>query len=134
MIDFQRLKVWQKAHVLALDVYRVTNGEMRHDRSLSAQTRRAAQSVPTNIVEGCGKFSQAELAKYLEISLSSAAELEYQLLLARDLAYISTPRYEQLRSQVQEVKRMLTGFRRTIRSRQGKSTAEIRDKKDSTDT
>src|SRR5688500_4289443 len=98
MIDFQQLKVWRKAHVLTLDVYRIANRELRRDRSLASQTRRAAQSVPMNIVEGCGKFSQPEFAKYLEIALSSATELEYQLLLAHDLAYIPTPRYGRLRS------------------------------------
>jgi four helix bundle protein len=129
MIDFQRLKVWRKAHVLTLDVYRATNRELRHDRSLASQTRRAAQSVPMNIVEGCGKFSQPELAKYLEIALSSASELDYQLLLAHDLAYIAAPRYERLRSQVQEVKRMLTAFRRTIRSRKRESERDAKDQK-----
>ena len=128
-----RLKVWRKAHTLTLDIYRVTSRELRRDRSLASQTRRSAQSVPTNIVEGGGKFSQAELARYLEIALSSASELEYQLLLAHDLAYIATPRYERLRSQVQEVRRMLTAFRRTIRSRMSEARVDPKDKKAPTD-
>jgi four helix bundle protein len=90
--------------------------------------------VTANIVEGCGAISQAELGRFLQMSLSSAIELEYHLLLAHDLAYIPTPRYERLRSQVQEVKRMLTGFRRTIRSRQEKSDRDGRDQKGLADT
>lgn len=108
MIDFTRLKVWQKAHGVTLDVYRATSGELRRDRSLAAQTRRAAASVTTNIVEGCGASSQKELARYLQMALSSAGELEYHLLLSHDLTYLTRQRYERLRSQVQEVKRMLT--------------------------
>jgi four helix bundle protein len=135
MIDFKQLKVWQKAHVLTIDVYRVTNRELRRDRSLAAQTRRAAGSVTANIVEGCGANSQAELGRFLGMSLSSAMELEYHLLLAHDLAYIPTPRYERLRSQVQEVKRMLSGFRRTIRSRKDDGERGIRGRRDdSSDT
>ena len=76
MIDFKRLKVWQKAHLVTLEVYRVMANELRRDRSLAAQTRRAAASVTTNIVEGCGASSQKELARFLQMALSSAAELE----------------------------------------------------------
>jgi four helix bundle protein len=138
MIDFTQIKVWQKAHLVTLDVYRATNGELRRDRSLAAQTRRAAASVSTNIVEGCGASSQNELARYLQMALSSAGELEYHLLLSHDLTYLTTQRYEGLRSQVQEVKRMLTGFIRAVRAREAKRRRDMRrdspDEKGSTDT
>jgi four helix bundle protein len=133
MIDFTQLKVWEKAHVLTLDVYRATNSELRHDRSLAAQARRAAASVTTNIVEGCGTASQRELARFLQISLSSATELEYQLLLSHDLRYLERGRYERLRSQVQEVKRMLTGFLRTVRARKTKRQRDVRSPEGVTD-
>lgn len=129
MIDFTQLKVWQKAHVLTLDVYRTTSGELRRDRSLAAQARRAAASVTTNIVEGCGTASQRELARFLQIALSSATELEYHLLLSHDLTYLEQDRYARLRSQVQEVKRMLTGFLRTVRTREMKRQRDVRDQK-----
>ena len=125
MIDFTQLKVWRKAHVLTLDVYRATSRELRHDRSLASQARRAAASVTTNIVEGCGTASQAELARFLQIALSSATELEYHLLLSHDLTYLEQNRYERLRSQVQEVKRMLTGFLRTVRAREMKRGRDV---------
>jgi len=126
VIDFTQLKVWRKAHVLTLDVYRATSGELRHDRALSSQARRAAASVTTNIVEGYGAASQGELARFLQIALSSATELEYHLLLSHDLTYLEQTRYEQLRSQVQEVKRMLTGFLRTVRAREMKRQRDVR--------
>jgi len=129
MIDFTHLKVWQKAHVLTLDVYRATNGDLRRDRSLASQARRAAASVTTNIVEGCGTTSQSELARFLQIALSSAIELEYHLLLSHDLTYLEQARYERLRSQVQEIKRMLTGFLRTVRTREMKRQRDLREQK-----
>ena len=131
MIDFTQLKVWQKAHVLTLDVYRATNGDLRRDRSLASQARRAAASVTTNIVEGCGTTSQSELARFLQIALSSAIEPEYHLLLSHDLTYLEQTRYERLRSQVQEIKRMLTGFLRTVRTREMKRQRDVREQKGS---
>ena len=127
MIDFTTLKVWQKAHALTLEVYRTTSGELRRDRSLASQTQRAATSVTTNIVEGCGATSQSELARFLQIALSSAIELEYHLLLCHELTYLERNRYERLRSQVQEVKRMLTGFLRAVRTREMKRQRDLRE-------
>jgi four helix bundle protein len=114
MIDFQRLKVWQKSHALTLRVYRETHYALRKDRSLAAQTRRAAASVSANIVEGCGGPTQAELGRFLGMALKSAIELEYHLLLAHDLQLLPDTRYASLRSSTQEVKRMLTGFIKRI--------------------
>jgi four helix bundle protein len=128
------LKVWQKAHSITLDVYRLTMSELRRDRSLAAQTRRAAASVTTNIVEGCGASSQKELARFFQMALSSAAELEYHLLLSHDLTYLARQRYERLRSQVQEVKRMLTAFIRTARTRDKRSGRDVESGNDSSDT
>ena len=114
MIDFHRLKVWQKSHALTLHVYRETCHALRKDRGLAAQTRRAAASVSANIVEGCGGPSQAELGRFLGMARKSAIELEYHLLLAHDLKLLPDHRYETLRSLTQEVKRMLTGFIKRI--------------------
>ena len=77
---------------------------------LVSQLRRAASSVPANIAEGCGCNGNREFARFLGIALRSASETEYHLLLARDLGYLQIQTYEQLNSQVTEVKRMLTGF------------------------
>jgi four helix bundle protein len=80
MIDFHRLRVWQKSHALTLQVYRESYHALRKDRSLASRTRRAAASVSANIVEGCGGPSQAELRRFLGMALKSAIELEYHLL------------------------------------------------------
>ena len=77
---------------------------------LTSQIRSAGASIPANIAEGCGRGGNAELACFLQIAMGSASELEYHILLARDLAYIHSSEYKQLASQVTEVKRMLTAF------------------------
>jgi four helix bundle protein len=109
--DFRELKVWSKAHSLTLDVYKVTRSFPRDELyGLTSQTRRAVVSVGANIAEGCGKSSKPDFARYLQTALGSASELEYHLLLARDLDYIAGNRYQELTVRVSEVKRMLTGF------------------------
>src|SRR5438445_9620675 len=75
---------------------------------LTAQIRRAASSIPSNIAEGCGRDGDAELARFCIIARGSATELEYQLLLARDLKLLQADDYEELSIQTVEVKRMLT--------------------------
>ncbi len=72
--------------------------------------RRASASIPTNIAEGCGRHSDAELARFMQISLGSASELEYQLMLAHDLNLPSPDQHKQLHQQTVEVKKMLAAF------------------------
>jgi four helix bundle protein len=111
MRDFRELKVWQKAHALTLDVYRATKSFPRDELySLTNQIRRAAVSIGANIAEGAGKNTRAELARFLQIALGSASELEYHLLLSRDLGYLVPEVCEQLSQQVIETKKMLSGF------------------------
>ena len=117
MIDFHQLKVWQKSHALTIQVYHESYRALRKDRSLAAQARRAAASITANIVEGCGGPSEAELARFLGMSLRSAAELEYHLLLARDVRLLPRPRYERLHASTEEVKRMLTGLINKIKGK-----------------
>lgn len=112
MQDFRNLKVWHKAHALTLDIYRATQAYPRCESfGLTSQTRRAAASVPANLAEGCGRDSSAEYRRHVQIALGSANELEYHLLLGHDLSYLSDTIHLTLQSQVQEVKRMLTGLR-----------------------
>lgn len=87
MRDFRELKVWDKAHALTLDVCRVTKLLPREELyGLTSQIRRAAVSIGANIAEGSGKNSRPDLARFLQIALGSASELEYHLLLSHDLA------------------------------------------------
>lgn len=111
MKDFRQLKVWQKSHQLALELYRVTASFPRHEAyGLTPQIRRAAVSIPSNLAEGCGRHGDAELARFCNIASGSASELEYQILLARDLQLIKPDDYETLAQQIIEIKRMLTVF------------------------
>lgn len=73
-------------------------------------------SIPTNIAEGCGKFTDADFARYVQIAMGSASETEYQLLLAHDLGFLTTTSYEQLHADVTEVKRMLASLLKTLRA------------------
>jgi four helix bundle protein len=116
--DFKKLKVWQKAHVMALNVNRVA-GQLRGPKhaSLRSQMTRAAMSVPTNIVEGCGQQSAREFSRFLRIALNSTSELEYHLLAARDLKAVRASDSLTLISQVIEVRKMLYGLLRYLASR-----------------
>lgn len=111
MKDFRELKVWEKAHGLTLAVYRITTDFPIDERyGLASQLRRAASSIPANIAEGCGRQGDAELARFVQIAMGSASELEYHLLLSKDLKYIAADTYSPLHQQTIEVKRMLTSF------------------------
>jgi four helix bundle protein len=109
--DFRQLKVWQKSHELVLELHSITAPFPRAEAyGLTAQIRRAAASIPANLAEGCGRNGDAELARFCLIARGSASELEYHLLLARDLKLIKPDDYEKLAQQTTEIKRMLTVF------------------------
>jgi four helix bundle protein len=109
--DFRELKVWQKAHDLTLAVYRVTAAFPREELyGLTSQLRRASASVAANLSEGCGRNTDAEFARYCSIAMGSASELEYHLLLARDLQLFKPGEYEELAPRATELKRMLTAL------------------------
>jgi len=111
MRDFRELKVWQKAHQLTLSVYKATRGFPKDEMyGLTSQMRRASTSIAANIAEGSGRGTDPEMVRFLHIAMGSAAELEYLLLLARDLAYLSGMTYDHLTNEVTQVKRMLTVF------------------------
>ena len=121
--DFKKLKVWQKAHTMALDVHRVAP-QIRGAKhaSLRSQLVRAAMSVPTNIVEGCGQQSPREFSRFLRIALNSTSELEYHILAARDLGAVREANSLTLISQAIEVRKMLYGLLRYLDSRQEDGT------------
>lgn len=117
MRNFKDIKVWKKAHRLALAVYKATSGFPGEERyGLTSQSRRAAASIPTNIAEGCGRGSEADFARFLQIALGSASELEYHLLLTRDLDLLKHERHQSLDADVNEVKRMLHAFIKTLKT------------------
>ncbi len=111
MKDFHDLKVWSKAHDLTLAIYAATAAFPSSERlGLTQQMRRCCASIPTNIAEGCGREGEAELKHFLSIARGSASELEYHLLLARDLNYLPPNDHERLTNEVTQIKRMLTVF------------------------
>lgn len=113
--DFKKLTVWNRAHSFALDVYVNTKSFPSAERfGLTAQLRKSATSIPTNLAEGCGRSSTASLASFVQIATGSACEAEYQLLLARDVGYLKQDSYARLTAQVSELQRMLTSLHRTL--------------------
>jgi len=115
--SFRNLRVWEKAHVLTLDVYRSSKPFPRDELyGLTSQMRRASASVGANIAEGSCRQGDCEFGRFLQIAISSASELEYHLLLARDLDLLKSPDYQRLSDEVVEVKRMLAKLIHKLRA------------------
>ena len=111
MKDFRRLKVWEKVHLLTLDIYRITARFPREEMyGLRSQMRRCTASMGANIAEGCGKQGNNELHRFLYIASGSASELDYHLLLARDLQYLSDEDYQRMGQNLCEARRILTAL------------------------
>ena len=111
MQDFKKLLVWQKGHQLVLAVYKETTKFPKSELyGLTNQMRRAAVSISANIAEGCGRRSKVEFARFLQISMGSASELEYYAILAHDLAFLGRHEFQDLTAQTIEVKKMLTSL------------------------
>ena len=116
MQNYKDLKVWEKAHLFTLSIYQETKYFPREEiYALTNQLRKSASSIPANIAEGCGKNNKQELAHYLNISLGSANESEYFLILCRDLRYLSDEKFDILSSLVNEIKAMLISLVNKVR-------------------
>ena len=95
--DFRKIAAWRRAHELTLAVYRATGSFPNDERyGLVSQMRRACASISTNVAEGCGRSTNNELARFIDIATGSASEVEYQLLLAKDLGYLPEDRHKYL--------------------------------------
>ena len=117
MFPYHRLRVWSKAHAIAVEVLRCK--ELDRDpsaRVLAAQLRRATLSVAANIAEGAGSTSHALFARFLGIALASAHEAESHLLVGRDAGLLSEELYRRLGPETEEVKRMLTSLLSRVRT------------------
>ena len=111
MEDFRNLKVWSKAHDLTVAVYKCTRTFPSCEMyGLTSQIRRASASIGANIAEGCGRRSDPELRRFLQIARGAASELEYHLLLAHDLRLVSHSEFKELEARIFEVQRMLTAL------------------------
>ncbi len=116
MQNYKDLKVWTKAHEFTLKVYELTQKFPREEvYGMTSQMRRAASSIPANIAEGCGKYTQQDFARYLNIALGSANECEYFILLSKDLKFISEDDYSKINQIINEVKAMLISLITKVR-------------------
>jgi len=114
--DFRKIKVWGRADTFTLQVCQATSSFPGDERfGLVSQMRRACASIPTNVAEGCGRSTSNELARFIDIATGSASEVEYQLLLAKDLGYLSGDQHKNLSTEVTEIRRMLLAFKKKLR-------------------
>ena len=117
MQSFKNLRVWEKAHILTLDVYRSSKPFPRDEvYGLTSQMRTASSSIGANIAEGACRKGDCEFGRFLQIAIGSASELEYHLLLAHDLELLKLPDYERLSEEVMQVKRMLASLIHKLRA------------------
>lgn len=108
MRDFRKYNVWEQSHKLTLDIYSLTKNFPSEEKyGLTSQIRRACSSIPTNIAEGCGKISEKDFARYLGISFGSASELEYLILLSKDLNFIDNEKYQLIHQEIVAIKKQL---------------------------
>jgi len=111
MQDFKKLKVWDKAHQLTLEIYAASKRFPKDELfGLTSQVRRAASSVAANIAEGSGRRSRKEFTYFLGIAIGSVSEVEYFLILAKDLRYLDQFQYRRINTLAGETKRMLISF------------------------
>ncbi len=116
MKSVKELDVFKLAHEMALDIYKITKTFPEDEKfGLTSQMRRAAYSVPMNLVEGANRLNTKEYRRFVGIARASAAEVEYQLLLARDLNYIDENTYENSRSSYDRICQMLTGLAKSLK-------------------
>jgi four helix bundle protein len=117
MRNFRQLDVWKKAHELTLEIYGLTVTFPSHERyGLTSQLQRASASICANLAEGCGRETDSDFRRFVQIAAGSACEVEYHLLLAHDLSLINGQTYESLNARINEVKRMLVGLARYLES------------------
>src|SRR5579863_5339204 len=97
MRNYKDLRVWEEAHRMTLSVYRATQAFPKDERfGLTSQIRRASASIAANLAEGCGRRSDGEMARFVQIAMGSGAELSYHFLLARDLGFVQSAEYDAL--------------------------------------
>ena len=109
--DTSKLIVWQRSHELVLKIYEITKDFPKDEQfGLTSQIRRAAVSIPSNIVEGKARGSSKDYNRFLLIARGSLEEVKYQMLLAKDLKYIDEQKYKELLNLAMEVGRLLAGL------------------------
>ena len=111
MKDFRQLQVWGKAHEMVKEIYHLTIYFPKEEMfGLTSQLRRAGVSIPANIAEGCGRGTDADIKRVLQISFGSASEVEYLVFLSFELSYIREDYYKKLQTNISEIKKMLASL------------------------
>ena len=117
MQDFKNLIAWQKSHDFVKEIYLHSSAFPSYELyGLTSQLRRAAMSIPANLAEGASRGSKADFARFVQISMGSAAETEYLLFLAFELGYFSSEIFEDMSEKVVEIKKVMAGFLKKLRN------------------
>ena len=115
MRDYKKLQVWAKAHSLTLDIYREEKKFPKEELfGLISQMKRSSSSIPTNIVEGAGRKGDKDFCRFLYIAFGSANEIEYQIILSKDLDYMDNETASGLFFKIEEIKKMLNKLISTL--------------------
>lgn len=115
MRNHEDLEVWRRAHSLTLLLYSMTERFPKSEMfGLTSQIRRASSSMGANLAEGCGRWSDAEFARFVRIAMGSASELQYHLLLAKDLKILTLAEHSDAFGQLTRVRQMLTALLKTL--------------------
>ena len=118
MKDFRNLKVWTNAHQFALNIFNSSKSFPKEEQfGITSQIRRAALSIPTNIAEGCGRGSDSDFARFIQIALGSASEVEYQILFCKELSFIDENSYLKFSKDIVEIKKSLTALLKKLRAK-----------------
>jgi len=118
MQDFRKLNVWEKAHELTLLIYKITKKFPKEEMfSLTSQIRRASSSIPTNIAEGCGRGTDKDFARFVQIAMGSASELEYLIFLSFELKYLADENFKTISNEIINIKKMIASLLKTLRAK-----------------
>lgn len=116
MRDFKKYNVWQASHLLTLKIFKVTHDFPTNESyKIVSQMQRAAYSIPSNFAEGCGRHSDKEFDRFIQISLGSAHELEYFIILSKDLGYITGQQANEIDVQINDIKKQLFALSRKLK-------------------
>ena len=116
MQDYKQLAVWRKSHNLTLLIYeKISSFPKEETYNLVSQLKRASSSIPANIAEGSGRFTAKDFASFLQNALGSSHEVEYFLLLSKDLGFLNVESFEKLNNEINEIKAMLISLIKRVR-------------------